>query len=107
MTPLARGRISDTELKEIIRQANALKLPGVVKINCTFGEDWAGDPALFFWVTLTDRACRNVRLLGDTADAVREAIRKGMDPRNTYDVMPYFSFRSESEQKELRDKTYG
>jgi hypothetical protein len=106
MLQLARGYITASELKEIIKQANALELPGVVKINCTFGEDWMGDPALFFWVTLTDEASRG-RSLHRTATHVRETIWDTIDPRNKFDVMPYFDFRSKSEQKILRDKTFG
>lgn len=103
---LARGYITASDLKEIIKQVNALELPGVVKINCTFGEDWSGDPAIFFWVTLTDEASRR-RVLRRITSRVEDTIRSTIDPRNKLDVMPYFNFRSQSEQKFLRDKTYG
>jgi hypothetical protein len=106
MPQLARGYITASELKEIIKQVNALKLPGVVKINCTFGEDWSGDPAISFWVTLTDDASRR-RVLGRITSRVEDAIRNTIDPRNKLDVLPNFYFRSQSEQKLLRDKAYG
>jgi hypothetical protein len=105
MLQLARGYITASELKEIVKQVNALELPGVVKINCTFEEDWSGDPALYFWVTLTDAASRP-RVLHRNATRIREALFEAVDPYK-FDVLSYFNFRSQSEQKILRDKTYG
>ena len=42
----------------------------MVKWRHTLGEDWTGDPAIFFWVTLTDEASKK-----DNLENVYHAVR--------------------------------
>jgi len=48
--------------------------PDVVRIRLLVTEDWSGDPALYFRVTLADEASRGDRLSAITA-LVREKVR--------------------------------
>ena len=79
--------------------------PGVVKWRHTFGNDWAGDPAIFFWVTLTDEASKKDNL-PHTTEGFKKVLSERIDFQNDWDLIPYFSFRSESEQALLNDEVY-
>jgi len=103
--PRARGV---TQAAELLKELNGI-MPqpslGVVKWRHTFGNDWAGDPAIFFWVTLTDEASKKDNLSKAT-EAFRNELYKRIDFQNDWDLIPYFNFRSESEQAILKDEVY-
>ena len=72
----------------------------MIGIVATLGEDWSGEPAAFFMVILTDAASRRDRLL-DISNRVSEAIVQQVQPLEQWGVLPYFNFRSQSEQAKL------
>ena len=84
---------------ELVKKFNGLahvRIPGVVKWRYTFENDWSGDPAIFFWVTLTDEASEPVNL------------RKTKNAFHCYHqgLFAYHNFRSQSEQATLKDEVY-
>ena len=80
----------------------ATKFPGeVVGIRYSVGDDFAGDPAIFFRVLLTDTASRH-EALADVTDRIRETLWDDLQ-FNESDYFPYFNFRSKSEQDKLKD----
>lgn len=79
--------------------------PGVVRWHHTFGNDWSGDPAIYFWVVLTDEASKKENLKKST-DGFTDVINQQVDFLNDWGLIPYFHFRSESEQDVLRDEVY-
>ena len=103
--PRARGFGQTVDLQERLNRIGTQPTPGVAKWRYTFGNDWAGDPAIFFWVTLTDEESRKDRLAPAT-EAFRKLISNQIDFQNDWDLIPYFSFRSESEQAVLNDEVY-
>ncbi|MGA3039822.1 MAG: hypothetical protein ABSF54_03410, partial [Bryobacteraceae bacterium] len=60
---LAKGIAQASELVQKFNQLAHVVIPGVVKWRYTFENDWSGDPAIFFWVIVTDEASapRNLR----------------------------------------------
>jgi hypothetical protein len=107
---LPRGIAQHSELidSELIREFNSLRqipTPGVVKWNYTLDRDWSGDPAIFFWVVLTDDASKPDKLRRTTA-AFRTLINNRVDLLGDWGLIPYFNFRSQSEQAELKDGVY-
>ena len=101
---LPRGVI---ETEELGRRIDELALPdGVVKLRYTVGDDWSGDPAIFFWVTLSDEAARRP-VLHRMSRRVQDLIAERIDPMREWGLIPYFSFRSESEQAMLKDRDFG
>ncbi len=74
--------------------------PQVVRIQHTFGDDWTGEPSVFFMVILSDSASRRERLL-TIANEVSTALVQQIAPLEEWGVLPYFSFRSQSEQVKL------
>ena len=102
---LPRGIAQPTEL---IKQINALAPypPGVVNLRYSVADDWSGDPAIFFWITLSDEASRR-GVLSQNSQCIRDFITQRLDPIGQWGQIPYFSFRSQSEQAKLRDEVFG
>jgi len=90
----------DALVEEAVRELS----PDVVRIRHNFGEDWSGDPAIFFRVVLADEAAAPSRLF-ETTTKVIEAIRSRVDA-DDLGVLDYFNFRSESEQAKLKDRLW-
>jgi hypothetical protein len=103
---LAKGVAHAADLRIELNGIMPSPSPGVVKWRYTFDSDWSGDPAIFFWVTLTDDASKKANLSKATA-AFTKVITDRIDFRNDWDLFPYFHFRSESEQAKLKDPVYG
>ncbi|HXB70438.1 MAG TPA: hypothetical protein VNY05_19470 [Candidatus Acidoferrales bacterium] len=78
--------------------------PHVVGIIPTLGNDWSGEPAVFFMVILADAASRRDQLLNIT-NQVSQAIVQQVQPLEQWGVLPYFNFRSQSEQAKLNQPT--
>ena len=79
--------------------------PGVVRWRYNFDADWSGDPAIYFWVVLTDEASKKANLK-KSGDDFMQVIDQHVDLWNDWGLIPYFHFRSESEQAALRDEAY-
>ncbi len=97
-------RLRPEQLKEFeqnVQQAFG-KFPGeVVRVRYSFGEDWSGDPAIYFRIVLSDEASEDDRLADVTQRIRRELVDDlGLDAS---DYFPYFNFRSKSEEDKLKD----
>jgi len=101
----ARGIAQAAELQKKLNSIMPQPSPGVVKWRHTFGNDWAGDPAIFFWVTLSDDASTKDKL-SQTTEGFKRVFSESIDFQNDWDLIPYFNFRSESEQALLKDEVY-
>ena len=78
----------------------------VVTLRYTLGQDWSGEPAIFFRVVLSDRASRRDQLRNAT-NQIENAIMQRLQPLEEWGVLPYFSFRSMAEQAALQEEAYG
>ena len=105
MPYLPRGVAQPTEL---IKHLNALAPlpPGVVNLRYTLKDDWSGDPAIFFWITLSDDAAR-LEVLSQNTRGIKDFVTQQIDPAGEWDLFPYFYFRSQSEQAMLKEKVFG
>ncbi|MCB9385342.1 MAG: hypothetical protein H6509_12075 [Bryobacterales bacterium] len=74
------------------------------RIRYSIGDDWSGDPAIFFRVVLSDEAQQQRELLPLT-EQVRAAILDEVQPYEK-DCSLYFNYRTLSDQQELRDKAW-
>jgi hypothetical protein len=102
---LPRGVAQPTEL---IKHLNALAPypSGVVNVRYTVDNDWSGDPAIFFWITLSDDAARP-EVLSQTSRLIMDFITHRLDPMGQWGLIPYFNFRSQSEQERLKEEVFG
>src|SRR5947208_15931899 len=100
MPYLPRGLAQPMELR---KELDALKPfpPEVVNLRYTVKDDWSGDPAIYFWVTLSDEAA-DLSCLHDNANMIRDLITERLDPAGKWDLFPYFYFRSESEAATIK-----
>ena len=89
-----------------IERAAQRLAPNVVSIIPTLGNDWTGEPAVFFMVILADAATRRDRLL-TVSNQVQRAIVQQVQPLEKWGVLPYFNFRSQSEQANLKQPALG
>jgi hypothetical protein len=78
--------------------------PDVVHVRLRIARDWTDDPALYFKVVLSDEASHRDRLAG-VAELVRGKLFAELR-LDELDHLPYFRFRSQSEQAKLRDPSW-
>src|SRR5579871_4734379 len=74
--------------------------PHIIDVTFTLGNDWSGEPAVFFMVILSNAASRKDQLLR-TSTEVSNAIVQMVEPLEQWGVLPYFNFRSEAEQAKI------
>lgn len=79
--------------------------PDVVRIRLNVGKDWTEDPAIYFRVTLSDDASRRERL-AEVTELVKENVAGQLDLAGLEHI-PYFRFRSRSEQSKLNEAAWG
>jgi len=91
------------EIDAAVDRVQRIVGPEVVRIRYEIGEDWGGQPAIFFWVVLTDDAAR--RRLRDVATKVVWELSRQLDFPGM-GVFPYHNFRSESEQATLQEPAW-
>jgi hypothetical protein len=78
--------------------------PDVVRIRYNFGEDWTGDPSVFFKIVLSDDASRE-KNLGKVADRVEQTLRNEIKLEEL-GLHFFFNFRSLSETAQLREAVW-
>jgi hypothetical protein len=78
--------------------------PDVVHIRFNVAQDWSEHPAVYFRVILSDEASHRDRL-AHVAGLVREKLFDELRLAEL-DHLPYFRFRSRSEQAKLRDPAW-
>lgn len=79
--------------------------PEVVRILYAIGEDSTGEPSILFRILLSDAASKPNRLY-KVANHVRSEIQRTIDPLNSWGLVPYIRFRSQSEQEMLQDPAW-
>ncbi len=87
------------EIQDAIR-----KLPAdeVAHVAYSITPESTGDPAIYFRVLLTDAASSEENL-GDVAGRVEATLFNTLHPLENWGLIPYFNFRSQSEQRKRYD----
>ena len=97
-----KALVNEPEIRSVVDQVVTELADDVVLIRYDIGPDWTGDRAIFFRTLLKDKASRGKRLARVTSkasDLLLEKLR--VIP---LDLLVYFSFRSQEEQKSLREE---
>lgn len=102
---LPRGLTQSSELSERL-DGLAQSLPGVLDLRYSVEDDWSGDPGIFFSITLSDEAADRA-VLGQTSRRIRDLITERIDPMSQWGLIPYFYFRSQSEQESIQEEVFG
>lgn len=100
-----RGVAQPEQLAAAIAGVERQLGPGVVRLRYTVGINWSDEPAIFFRALLSDEASQP-EMLHDVATMVRERIEERIDPRNSWGLVPYYSFRSLAEQEILNEPAW-
>ena len=98
---IARAFIHRAELDQAIHNIRPDLGPNVVDLTYTLGEDWSGDPAIFFTIVLSDRAAKQDQLYKLTSE-IQDMMVQHIEPLEQWGVLPYFSYRSQAEQAALQ-----
>ena len=106
MPYLHRGAPQPTELIERLEALGSVMPTTVVHWRYTFDDDWSGDPAVFFWITLSNDAA-SPENLRRTTQQVNDIITGTIDPLRDWGLIPYLNFRSQSEQAKLKEEVFG
>ena len=102
---MARGIAQQGQLATAIAGLERLLGPDVVRLRYTIGENWSEEPAIFFRVVLSDEASKRDRLHA-VASRVQAQIEEHVDPLNSWGLMPYYNFRSQTEQEMLKEPAW-
>jgi hypothetical protein len=92
--------IKRPEINTAVSSVMSELAPDVRRVRFEIGDDWSGQPAIFFRVLLSDDASRK-RLRDITTRVVWQMSEKLNLP--DLGLFPYFDFRSESEQAALNE----
>lgn len=77
----------------------------VVRLRYTVGTNWSDEPAIYFKVLLSDQASRRDRL-HDVTSRVEAVIQERLDPINSWGLIPYYNFRSQTEHDAMKDPAW-
>lgn len=93
------GAVFQRELVTQFERAKARMGPEVVHVTYRLREDHAGDPGIFFRITLADEAAKE-RVISDVAGRVENILLDEIHPLENWGLIPYFNYRSYSDQQE-------
>ena len=102
---MPRGFVKRQALDAAVSGAIGDLGPEVIRVFYSLGEDWTGDPSIFFRIVLADRATKNGKLF-QTTKRVSSHIEERLEPVEEWGLRAYFNFRSKSEQDELQEKAW-
>ena len=102
---ITRGFVDQRQLDDAITKAEHLLGPDVIYVRHSLGEDWGGEPAIFFRVLLSDAASKPDRL-HEVTSRIEAIIDHTVDPLNSWGLFPHFKFRSQSEQSIIQEPAW-
>jgi hypothetical protein len=102
---IPRGAAQQGALDAAIRDAISALGPDVIRVRYSLGQDWSGEYAIFFRVVLSDRASKRYRLPLITEHVANQIVQR-LEPVEQWGLIPYFDFRSQSEQAALQEEAW-
>ncbi len=102
MPTVPAGFVHQTRLDAAVAKAVRKLGKDAIRVRHSFGTDSTGEPAVYFRIVLTDAASREDRLAA-SVNRISDALIEELRPREDWGLIPYFSFRSKSEQTECSD----
>jgi hypothetical protein len=102
---IARAFVQQAQLDEAVGNLKPALGSDVVTLRYTLGQDWSGEPAIFFRVVLSERASQRDQLWRSTSQ-IENTIMQRLQPLEEWGVLPYFSFRSMAEQAALQEEAW-
>ena len=97
--------IDQAKLGQAVQRAIAKLGSDVLKIGYTIGADSTGDTSIFFRILLSDAASQE-STIGEATGKIATLLFDEVQPYDNWGVLPYFSFRSASEQARHYDAAW-
>ena len=98
MPTVPKGFVHQNQLdREVEKSVAKLSTLEVVRVRHSIGVDSTGEPSIFFRIVLTDSASKADRL-AEVTDRIAGTLFDRLRPHENWGLLPYFSFRSKSEQ---------
>jgi hypothetical protein len=99
-----RGLVTQNEIRAGVERAQVALTPDVIRIRYSIAPDWTGEESLFFRVLLSDHAAKENQSRATTQRITLEILNavKAED----LGLQTYFNFRTESEQRQLKEATW-
>jgi len=102
MAMVPTGFVHQAQLVSEIAKAIRKLGKEAVRVNYSLGTDSTGESAIFFRIVLTDAASREDKL-ADVTGRIATILFDEIRPYENWGLLPYFSFRSKSEQERRND----
>jgi hypothetical protein len=104
MPMVPSGFVNQAVIADAVKRAASELRPDVLRIRYSLGEDWSGDPAVFFRIVLADKASEPIRLMQVTQRVAKKLVAE-VKPE-ALGLLPYFNYRSASEQEQLQEAAW-
>lgn len=101
---IARAFVHQAQFFAAVDQAASVLPAPIVRVIPSLGTDWNGESAVFFQIVLADGTPRG-QLLNLTKQ-ISQAIVQQVQPLEEWGVLPYFNFRTQSEQARIEEPTW-
>jgi len=100
-----RAFFQERQFAAAVAEVERMLRPEVQRIRYTIGEDWSGDPAVFFRIVISEDFSSRDQIR-KVSSHVKTTLREQIEPVEQWGVRPYFNFRSQSEQAVLQDEAW-
>ena len=98
---IARAFAQQPQFFATVANAASILPQPIVSVTPSLGSDWNGESAVFFQIVLADGTPRG-QLLSLTKQ-ISQAIVQQVQPLEEWGVLPYFNFRTQSEQARVKE----
>jgi|ERR1700683_607280 hypothetical protein len=102
MPMVPTGLVHQTQLANEIARAVRKLGKDAVGVNYSLGTDSTGDASIFFRIVLTDASSQEDKL-AEVTGRIETIFYDEIRPQENWGLLPYFRFRSKSEQEQLND----
>jgi hypothetical protein len=102
MAIVPAGLVREKELAKSVSRATRKLGNRIVRLNYSLGEDWAGEPSVFFRIVIPDAAAQEDKLV-DVTTGIRSVVDGIVRPYENWGLLSYFNFRSKSEHESRND----
>ncbi len=102
MPTVPSGFVNQTQISRVLDEAIRKLGKEAVRVKYNIGVDSSGEPSIFFRIVLSDAASAEATL-ADVTGRIATVLFDEVRPHENWGLLPYFSFRSKSEQAARND----
>ena|SRR5258708_4662253 len=103
---IPQAQVHETEFASAVEELERVLAPEVVRLRYSLGEDWTGEPAVFFRVILSDAVVSRRDRLGQFVNDISFTVHMQLEPVEKWGVLPYYHYRSQAEQAQMKDPAW-